>query len=170
MLGMRSMVMENGPKAVSSQPWRIPRGPRPTAMAKPTMYDGSASGSMVTTRQNPRAGRSVRTVSQARGAAMAMQPSITAAINATVRATTSSVRARNIRSMASEPAPRVRRARYTGAVSSRAAMISAGTQMTAGGRATPSNSQPDGERGMEATSLATGVISCGQTGYARLHV
>ena len=38
--GMRSIVMANGSKAASSQPCRMPRGPRPTAMAKPTMYDG----------------------------------------------------------------------------------------------------------------------------------
>ena len=111
MLGMRSMVMENGPKAASSHPWRMPRGPRATAMANAMMYEGSASGSMVTTRQNPRAGRSVRTVSQASGAAMAMQPSITPAINATVRHTTHRVRGLKIRSAASEPAPRVRRVR-----------------------------------------------------------
>jgi hypothetical protein len=48
---------------------------------------------MVATRQKPRPGRSVRTVSQASGVAMAIQPTMTAAIRATVRATTQRVRA-----------------------------------------------------------------------------
>ena len=80
-------------------------------MAKPTMYDGNASGSMVATRQNPRQGRSVRTVSHASGAAMMMHPTITVTMSATVRASTQRVRVRKIRSTASSPAPTVRSAR-----------------------------------------------------------
>ena len=69
------------------------------------------SGSVTATDQILRPGRSVRTVSQARGIAISTQRAVTEKTNATVRASISSTRIRKRTSQASPPAPTVRSAR-----------------------------------------------------------